>query len=153
MDARQARQFFEEYLDVIYHQRRVDQLGRFYTDDVVTQPPPPGGVQGLAGTKAGVEAWLSLFSDIRVTVDGFVFDREQMATRVTITGTHTGPFMGVPPTGRRVRFCDNPHYQLRDGKIAAYWAVPDMLSLLQQLGVLSAMASQAGGDVQDARAA
>jgi predicted ester cyclase len=58
-------------------------------------------------------------------------------TRVRVTGTHKGTFMGVPPTGASV------DVQLIDimqfdgaGKVCEHWGVADMLSLMQQLGVV-----------------
>ena len=54
-----------------------------------------------------------------------------------VTATHQGEFMGVPPTGTQVemqlidimRFDD-------DGLVCEHWGVADMLSLMQQLGVV-----------------
>ena len=58
---------------------------------------------------------------------------------MTVTGTHKGEFMGVPPNGTRVEF------QLFDimrfdsaGLVREHWGVADMLSLVQQLGVVPA---------------
>ena len=60
-------------------------------------------------------------------------------TRVRVTGTHRGPFMGVPATGASV------DVQLIDimrfdgaGLVCEHWGVADMLSLMQQLGVVPA---------------
>jgi predicted ester cyclase len=53
----------------------------------------------------------------------------------TFHGTHLGPFMGIPTTGRRVAFDTIDIMAVREGKIVEHWAVADMLSLMQQLGV------------------
>jgi predicted ester cyclase len=60
---------------------------------------------------------------------------------VQLTGTHKGELIGVPPTGKRVDI------QLIDimrfdgaGLICEHWGVADMLSLMQQLGVVPASA-------------
>jgi predicted ester cyclase len=53
------------------------------------------------------------------------------------SGRHTGPFLGVAPTDREVRFRAAHVFQVRDGKLAARWAYPDMLGLLVQLGAVS----------------
>ena len=52
------------------------------------------------------------------------------------SGTHTGAFLGIAPTGKPVHFRAAHVFQVRDGQIAARWAYPDMLSMLQQLGVV-----------------
>ena len=68
----------------------------------------------------------------------FVYDGRIMAPRLRITARHTGTFLGIPATGRRVDITDHPHYRLENGKVAEYWDVPDLLTLMQQLGALPA---------------
>lgn len=50
------------------------------------------------------------------------------------TGTHEGAFQGVEPTGRRVEFESTAILTVRDGQIASYRGVVDLLALMQQLG-------------------
>ena len=58
------------------------------------------------------------------------------AARFTITGTDTGGFMGMPPTGKSVTVTGMDFMRFRDGKIVEHWGEMDMLGLLQQLGVI-----------------
>jgi predicted ester cyclase len=64
---------------------------------------------------------------------------DKAVARVKVTGTRKGEFMGVPPTGKRV------DVQLIDimrfdgaGLVREHRGVADMLSLMQQLGVVPA---------------
>jgi predicted ester cyclase len=59
--------------------------------------------------------------------------------RVRATATHGGEFMGVPPTGKQVevRLIDIMRFD-DDGLVREHWGVADMLSLMQQLGVIPA---------------
>ena len=74
---------------------------------------------------------------MRMDVEDLIADDDKTVARVTATATHQGEFMGVPPTGKRVeiqlidimRFDD-------DGLVCEHWGVADMLSLMQQLGVV-----------------
>jgi steroid delta-isomerase-like uncharacterized protein len=102
----------------------------------------PGG-PGFAATKEGTLEFfrilLSAFPDWRMTVEDLIADGDKAVARVTVTGTHKGEFMGVPPAGTRV------DVQLIDimrfdgaGLVCEHWGVADMLSLMQQLGVVPA---------------
>lgn len=62
---------------------------------------------------------------------------DRVAVRVRLTGTHSGDFLGHPPTGRRVDYKSNEIYRIADGKIAAEWICSDTLSLMTQTGVMS----------------
>jgi predicted ester cyclase len=145
MDARAAREFYEEYLNTIFHQRRVEALERFVAPDITLHPPVPGFEPGLAAARATVEAWLEAFSDIRISIEGFVYADDMIAPRLFMAAIHSGPFMGIPPTGRHIHFRGHPQYRLRNGRIVEFWDSPDTLPVLRQLGVLPpAFGSEAG---------
>ena len=91
------------------------------------------------GTLEFFRILLSAFPDWRMTVEDLIAGGDKAVARVTVTGTHKGEFMGVPPAGTRV------DVQLIDimrfdgaGLVCEHWGVADMLSLLQQLGVVPA---------------
>ena len=74
-----------------------------------------------------------------MNVEDLIASEDKTVARVKVTGTHKGEFMGVPPSGTRVEM------QLIDimrfdgtGRVCEHWGVADMLSLLQQLGVVPA---------------
>jgi predicted ester cyclase len=102
-----------------------------------------GGGPGFPPTKEGTLEFfrilLAAFPDMRMTVEDLIASADKTVARVNVTGTHKGEFMGVPPAGTRVDM------QLIDimrfdgaGLVCEHWGVADMLSLLQQLGVVPA---------------
>jgi predicted ester cyclase len=50
-------------------------------------------------------------------------------------GTHQGPWAGVEPTGRPMRFSGINVFRFQDGKVVELWNHRDDLGLMQQLGV------------------
>ena len=59
-----------------------------------------------------------------------------MASRFEWTGTHRGEFLGVPATGRQVRFWGVVIDRLEEGRIRDTRIVMDTLGLMMQLGAL-----------------
>ena len=59
--------------------------------------------------------------------------------RVRATGTHQGELMGIPPTGKRVdvQLIDIMKFD-NAGLVREHWGVVDMMSMMQQLGVVPA---------------
>jgi len=74
------------------------------------------------------------FPDLRFTIEELIAERDIVAGRLIMEGTHDGPLMGMPPTGRTVRQ-DHMHFvRFRDGRAVEHWGVRDDVSMMRQLG-------------------
>jgi predicted ester cyclase len=79
--------------------------------------------------------FLEGFPDLHLDVQDTVADDEMNAQRILFTGTHTGPFRGLPPTGHKVRFSGLEISRMVDGKAAEQWFQMDTLTMFEQLGL------------------
>src|SRR5947209_8651342 len=77
------------------------------------------------------------FPDHNLVIEDLVAEGDKVVARWSGTGTNTGPFSGIPPTGKKVTFNGISIFRLVDGKIAENWIQADNLDLMQQLGVIS----------------
>ncbi|WP_046245504.1 ester cyclase [Hymenobacter terrenus] len=50
---------------------------------------------------------------------------------------HTGPFMGMAPTGRAFDVQGITVYQIEDGKVKAHWEQFDVVGILQNIGIIN----------------
>ncbi len=75
------------------------------------------------------------FPDLHLEVLGSSADEDMVAQRILFTGTHTGSFRGLPPTGRKVRFSGLEINRMADGRVAEHWFQLDAVSLFEQLGL------------------
>lgn len=73
------------------------------------------------------------FPDLKVDIEDQFAEGDVVVTRKSYDATHQGMFMGVPATGKRVRFGVIDIIRLRDGKYTEHWANADMMGLMQQL--------------------
>ena len=102
--------------------------------DVVDHDPAPD--QG-AGPEGYIRMFASLrtsFPDLAVSVDQIVTDEDKIAIAYTITGTQKGEFLGVAPTGRKIRARGVQIARFQDGKMVERWGSSDQLGILQQIG-------------------
>jgi predicted ester cyclase len=74
------------------------------------------------------------FPDMRHTVEVELSEGEFIACVMSVQGTHWGPFLSIPPTGREVRFMLLWIERIVDGKVLEHWALPDFLSIFRQIG-------------------
>lgn len=108
----------------------VDEL---LAEDFVDHSPFPG----LPPTRDGVKTLFgylrSVFPDLRVRIDEQIADDGKVVTRKTFEGTHSSEFMGVPSTGRPVRFEVIDILTIRDGRISEHRVAFDSAAIQRQL--------------------
>jgi steroid delta-isomerase-like uncharacterized protein len=77
------------------------------------------------------------FPDQHWEIHELIAEGDRVVMHCSVSGTHAGPFMGIPPTGRTFSGVHHIYiFTFRDGKIVEYRAVRDDLSLMRQLGVI-----------------
>jgi steroid delta-isomerase-like uncharacterized protein len=78
------------------------------------------------------------FPDLRVNVEDVIAEGDKIVSRNSVTGTHQGEYMGIPPTGKSVTYNEIFIARFVDGRIAETWGVVDVLSQMRQLGMIPA---------------
>ena len=79
---------------------------------------------------------VSAFPDLHLRIEQLIAQDDLVAARLALRGTHRGPFLGVPATGRDVAFESMEVFRLASDKIAEQWVVMNVLGLFQQLGAI-----------------
>jgi steroid delta-isomerase-like uncharacterized protein len=120
----------------IYNSNDVDRLTEVLAEDLLTPNIMPGIPKGMEGAKIAHRIMLAGFPDYRTIIEDMVAEGDQVAARIRMTGTHTGDFMGIPATGKRIEFTGMYIVRIVNGKIVEHWGEEDGISLLQQLGAL-----------------
>ena len=106
------------------------------SDYVYTGPDATRAVGVDAGLAAGWIGVADAFPDGDLEVNGAYVDGDTVVTEFRFTGTNTGNFFEMAPTGKRVDFevCNVMH--LRGGKVVAERDYADVHGFLEQLGVV-----------------
>jgi len=120
----------------IYNRNDLDALGEVVSEDLLTPKIMPGIPTGIEGAKAAHRIMLTGFPDYQTIIDDLFAEGDRVAARITMSGTNTGSFMGMSPTGKYVSFTGIYIARLTNDRIVEHWGEEDGVSLLQQLGVL-----------------
>jgi predicted ester cyclase len=104
--------------------------------DVVNHSPLAGQAPGLEGFKQALGWMRGGVPDLTITIGAQVAEGDLVVTRWTGTGTHSGPLMGVPPTGRHVTVTGIDICRVVDDRIVEYWQELDTLGMLRQVGAV-----------------
>jgi predicted ester cyclase len=98
----------------------------------------PNHAPGAEGVKAVIASLHRAYSDFRLEIRDLTVDGDIVWLRLRGSGTNDGPFMGHPPTGRRMEIDVFDALRVVDGRIVEHWGVPDRLGALRQLGLVAA---------------
>jgi steroid delta-isomerase-like uncharacterized protein len=88
---------------------------------------------GRASYVAAMEVLRAGFPDINVEVLDLVAEDDRVVARYIERGTHTGDFVGLPPTGRSYEKHGFALYRVTNGRLAECWMQEDDQGYQQQL--------------------
>jgi steroid delta-isomerase-like uncharacterized protein len=106
--------------------------------DALIHTPIPIDATGPELMKEVFTRLLRAYPDLHITIEDLIEEGDEVVFRNTVTGTHRGEYMGLPPTGRSVTYDEIIIGRFVGGRIAETWAVVDVLSQMRQLGAIPA---------------
>ena len=86
--------------------------------------------------RTDVERCHAGFSDVHTRIDELVAEDAKVVLRWTPSGTHTGSYGRVTPTGKVTTMTGVDVYRLAGGRIVEAWSMWDALDVYQQLGLV-----------------
>jgi steroid delta-isomerase-like uncharacterized protein len=115
-------------------------IEELYAPSFVFHQEGGSAIEGVEAFKQWVEVIHTAFPDIHYTINAMYAEGDRVATRYTATGTHTGDFRGIPPTGKSFDLTGHVIHRIRNGQKIEGWGVWDTVGLLISLGILPPLA-------------
>jgi predicted ester cyclase len=141
MSTEQNKINFRRIPEEIFNQGKLELIDELFSHDYVEHVPlPPGFSPGREGVKQYISLLRSAFPDFHYTIGDQFVEGDKHVGQLTAHGTHLHEFMGIPPTGKTATWTEIHIGRMVEGKLVEHWANQDDLGMLQQLGVIPAMA-------------
>jgi steroid delta-isomerase-like uncharacterized protein len=138
MFAKENERMIRRIYDELWNERKLEVADEIIANGATNYDtgllPMPFGPEEMKST---VQMVTAAFPDNRHEVEEVVALDEKVVLHCTLTGTHEGPFMGIPPTGRKIEVNEIHIYRLKDGKTVEHRAGRDDLGAMRQLGVIA----------------
>jgi steroid delta-isomerase-like uncharacterized protein len=126
------------YVNEVFNGRDAERAREFFTPDVVWHGGALGTISGVDNLVPVLDGFISALTDIQSEVQDVIASDDLIALRLLVNATHTGNLVGVPATGRSVRWDAVDIYRVNDdGKISEQWAFEDLAAIGSQLGAFS----------------
>ena len=124
-----VRRMFDE----VINKGNVDLIDELFDEDFRSETPQ--GSFDREGFKEYVLAWRTGFPDVQCEVGQIIAEGDQVAWEINAKGTHTGDFMGIPPTGKTIDFPSLNIATFKDGRGYRHSMVMDTMGVMAQLGL------------------
>jgi predicted ester cyclase len=132
----ETRRVVEGMVDGL-NDHRIDDIGEYFSPTFRWIGNAGCGFKN--GLKEFQENWQkpfqAAFSDKVCIDEARLFDGEWAAAFGRQEATHSGEFMGLAPTGKRVEIRYMDFWKVVDGKIVDNWVMVDFPHVMRQLGV------------------
>jgi steroid delta-isomerase-like uncharacterized protein len=126
---RQVRLFYDE----VWNRTDLAVMPDLLAPDVTFRGSLGAVRRGLAQVADYVREVTAALGDYRCDVEELVAEDDRVVARMTFSGVHRGELLGVPPTGRRVRWAGAAFFTFTDDRVADLWVLGDLDGLRQQL--------------------
>jgi steroid delta-isomerase-like uncharacterized protein len=122
------------FTDVV-NAHSVERLNDLFSPDLVVHTMDGSDVKMMSGGifASFLKDFFSALPDVSYAVDSILAEADMVAVNLTAHATHRGTFLGIPGTGKRLRFKEMWFYRVADGKIVEGWVTIDNDGIKTQL--------------------
>lgn len=122
--------FNKEFIE----QGNMQSFKELVADDVVNNAAPAGTPRGPESMRYFiVEVLRKGFPDIKVEIFDQVAEGDKVTTRKALHATHTGEFMGIAASHKKVTFQVIDIIRLRDGKYVEHWGISNIPEVMKMI--------------------
>ncbi len=125
------------HMDEAFTNHNLAVLDETVSDDYIDHTNPPDWPLGREGHRQILALYHAAFTDFRYDIEHEVAEGNMVVVRGTYTGTHTGEFFGIAPTGVHITMTGMHLWRIANNQIAEHWCNNDDLGVMRQLGVIS----------------
>jgi steroid delta-isomerase-like uncharacterized protein len=122
-----------EFFEVAWVNGNVDAVDEFMAAEYVEHPRPSTLPPGTEGLKQLIASYRTAFPDLKMTLDDIFAEGEMVAFRWSVSGTHLGDWLGVPPTGNHVTATGITLFRIAGEKVVESWTSIDLSPTEEEL--------------------
>ena len=110
---------------------------KYWNDDMIWHGPPGvGDIHGIENFKYKVlKPFYDAFPDYHVKNDIVVAEGDWISATGYLTGTHSGTYLGVEPTGKAIKMQFSDFWTIENGKFMDNYVMVDNHGVFEQMGL------------------
>ena len=128
------KRIVRQFIEAAFNQHQAEKAAEYLAPDMKWHGGTLGTVEGREQFKGLIAAIVGALPDLRNVELDIIAERDIVAVRAAVDGTHKGDLLGIPASGKHVRWDAVDVYRVADGKIAEEWAADDLLAFVYGVG-------------------
>lgn len=125
MDTERAKAIVRRLYDEVLTGGRLETADELLAPGFTSHDGPGAHLSGPEVIKVTRRTLAGAFSDLRFEILDLLAENDRVAARWRMRGTHTGEFVGLPPTGKPIRQEAIVLFRLEGDRLAELWAKLD----------------------------
>ncbi len=128
------KSFIQTYTDDVWNRHDPDAIDRYFGPGYAHHDTCSPDVKTRDDYKEWARALQAGLSGLHVATDDMIAEEGKAVKRWTATGVHSGTFLGIAATNKRVTFSGMTAYRVAGDQVLESWYAYDALGILRQLG-------------------
>lgn len=124
------------YIEKVVNTGDVSAIDKYISEDYTEVYQQNRYAQGITGAVSHIKGVRETYPDLFLTIDDQMAEEDWVVTCYTMQGTHSGWWMGIKPTGKRITVTGINRDRVIDGKIAEHGGAANMLEGLLSIGAI-----------------
>jgi len=137
MSTEMNKALVRRHIEEAFNKQNRAVLDETLSDDYVDHTNPPDWPLGREGHRQILALYHAAFPDFHYDIEHEVAEGNMVVVRGTYTGTHSGEFFGIAPTGGHFTITGMHLWRIANNQIVEHWCNNDDLGAMRQLGVVS----------------
>jgi len=126
------------FLEDVLADHHGDHAAGYFTPGAQFHAGTVGTITGNTNIGGVLSAVVAAVPDLHPALQDIFGQGNEIVVRLVVTGTQTGDLLGIPASGRPLRWDAVDVYQLKGGKISQEWAAEDLTAILNDTGTFKA---------------
>jgi len=131
--SRDGKTLVRQLYQTVFVEGHVDQIEQFFAPDIVDRTPMPGQPDARKALAQFIPMFHGAFSPRTLTLDVVAAEAGYVGVHYHWSAKHTGPFLGVPASGRDITFHGSAFFRVDRDRLVEHWGVADIAGLMQQI--------------------
>ena len=136
MSTKENKELVTRIVEDFINKNQPSVADELFAEDFINHSPQFGVAPNLEGLKQMISLFHKGFPDLHLNIEDMIAEDDKVVIRVRSTGTHTGEFMGLKISNRRIDSTQISIIRIEGGKVKERWNVFNQLETMRQLGLM-----------------